>query len=353
MRFYDALQLDPGVLKSKINAAETPEERKKLKVARFVRAVLLVAFCVITIAPIGHIFGQENSSIAVALICIMLGLRFVDFGYCLEDALFNLGVVLFLLVAGPAVAAAVNPLLSVIIHFLSFFIILLMTTDRPEMGNGGIYSFAYVFIVGNPVTGDLLVKRSLLMICGYIICSVIYFFKHYDKHEKIRFKYILSKFKLSKEKNQWQLQFALGVSIFLTLGASLHLERMMWGGFACASLLGCYSSFSEGTVKERFSDRIIGVVIGSLLFAVLYSIVPAKLHFIFGPMGGFCLGFFTEYRHKTMINCFGALMISTGLYGLQGSVMLRIVNNLIGAAFGTLFFVLYQKLINRHFKKEA
>lgn len=352
MRFYDALQLDPAVLKSKINAAETPEERKKLKIARVVRAFLLVSFCIVLITPIAHIFGQENSPVAVALVCILLGLRFVDFGYCIEDALFNLGVVFFLLIAGPAAAYFAHPVIGFIIHFISLFIILLMTTDSPEMGNGGIYTFAYIFIVGNPVTGESLIRRSMLMICGYIVCSVIYFFKHYNKHEKIRFKSILAKFHLSIDKNQWQFQFALGLGLFLALGQGLHLERMMWGGFACGSLLGCYSSYTDVSgIRERFGDRIVGVIAGSLMYAVLYKLMPESLHFIFGPLGGICLGFFTKYRHKTMINCFGALMISTGLYGLQGSVMLRIMNNFFGAAFGYLFFVLYQKIVSGHFNK--
>ena len=351
MRFYDVLQMNPKDLKRTIINADTPEFRRKVKLARWVRALLLVTFCILLITPIVTLFGQENSPVAVALICILLALRFVDFGYCVEDSLINLGIVFAILVAGPAFATLVNPVLGILIHFASIFVILLMTTEEPEMGNGGLYAFSYVFIVGNPVTGNLLVKRTVLMMCGYIVCASIFMFKHYGKHSHVKFKDVAKMFHLTKEKNQWQLQLALGVSLFLGIGTLLGMERMMWGGFACASLLGCYSSFA-GT-KERWSDRILGVITGSVLFAIISSIVPAEYHYTFGPVGGIVLGFCSNYRHQTVLNCFGALLVSTALYGLSGSVMLRIVNNFIGATFGYCFFVGYQYIMQKHFGKTA
>lgn len=349
MRFYDALQLNPKDLKSKIDSAENDTLKKKYRLARWVRAILLVAFCILLITPVVTLFGQENSPVAVALICILLGLRFVDFGYCIEDSLFNLGVVFFLLIAGPAMATALPPVAGIFIHFFCFFLILLMTSEKPEMGNGGLYAFSYIFIVGNPVTGDLLIKRWLLMACGYVICATVFFFKHCDKHRHTKFKDIVKKFHLSKDNNQWQLQLALGVSLFLGIGSVFGMERLIWAGFACASLLGCYSSYAA--TKERWADRLLGVVIGSAMFAVLFSVVPVKFHFLFGPLGGLCLGFCAEYRHQTVMNCFGALLLSTALYGLSGSVMLRIINNFIGATFGYFFFIFYRMIVSRHFQR--
>ena len=53
-----------------------------------------------------------------------------------------------------------------------------------------------------------------------------------------------------------------------------------------------------------------------------------------GPLGGLCLGFCTDYRYKTAMNCFGALMLGTGIYGLQGAVILRIADTFLGVTFG-------------------
>lgn len=346
MRFYDAIQLDPSILKTKIHSAETTKEKHQLWLAMVVRALLLVAFATLLIGPVAPVFGPENSCMAVGLFCIMLGLRFVDFGYCMTDALINLAASFLLLLFMPPLAVLVGPIPGVLVHFAAVFLLLVITSDRPEMGNGGLYTFAYILLSGNPVTGELLWKRAALTAVGYVICALVYFLNHRTKNAEMRFHHLMSQFHLSKKKCRWQFQFSLGLSLILSLGALLGLERAMWAGFACGSMLGCYSGIS--TVKERFWQRIVGVVIGSTLFFVIYQLAPPSMQGLFGPLGGFCLGFCTEYKYKTAMNCFGALMMATGLYGLHGSVLLRIVNNLLGAAFGFAFVFVYQKLMD-HF----
>lgn len=355
MQFYDALQLDPSVLKGKIKSAETKEEARKLKIALAVRALLLVSFSVVFIAPLSSVFGSENSPMGVALLCIILSVRFVDFGYCVKDSLRNLGLTFLILLICPVISANVNPFISVFINFLSLFSIIAMTSDQPEMGNGGLYAFAYILLTANPVSGELFLKRAGLALLGYIICAAIFYGKHREKNEEIRFRHLADSFHLSNKKCQWQLQLSLGVSLLLLFGNIIHIERVMWAGFACASLLSCYSVASceeqISEAKSKFVNRIIGVVIGSSLFALFFSIVPEEFQWVFGPLGGICLGFCTKYRYKTAMNCFGALLLATSIYGLHDSVILRIINNFIGAAFGYGFFVIYKKIIAGKFDK--
>ena len=63
-----------------------------------------------------------------------------------------------------------------------------------------------------------------------------------------------------------------------------------------------------------------------------------------GPLGGLCLGFCTDYRYKTAMNCFGALSLGTGLYGLTGAVLLRITDTLLGVLFGLVFAAVFHRL---------
>ncbi len=347
MNFYDSLQMDPGILKDKIKKAETKKEKNKYICAMVLRSVLIVIFSILLISTAATFFGSENSVLAVSLLCILLSVRFVDFGYCIKDSLVNMGIVFCLLVAGPAISEMLPPILSILVHFSVVLIILVMTSDKPHMGNGGLYTFSYILLVGNPVSGDLLVKRFMLALTGYIVCGLIFYGKHHNKNKNIRFISIIKEFKLSSKKCLWQLQFALGLSLLLGICEFFRLERMMWAGFACASLLGSYSSSADviTQTREKFYQRIIGALLGSGLFALAYIIVPVKYHSFFGPLGGIILGFCTEYRHKTAINCFGALLIATQIYGLKTSVWLRIINNIIGAVFGYGFSYIYQKIV--------
>lgn len=45
------------------------------------------------------------------------------------------------------------------------------------------------------------------------------------------------------------------------------------------------------------------------------------------------------------MNCFGALMLGAGIYGIQGVVVLRIVDTVLGVVFGLVFATLFHKLI--------
>lgn len=65
---------------------------------------------------------------------------------------------------------------------------------------------------------------------------------------------------------------------------------------------------------------------------------------LMGPLGGLCLGFCTDYRYKTAMNCFGALMLGTGIYGLQEAVLLRMGDTLLGVTFGLVFAAIFHRL---------
>lgn len=351
MRFYDTLQLDPAVIKPRIRAAQTKKERFTLQAAMALRSLLIVLFAIAVIAPLGSIFGNENMPMAVALFCILLGIRFVDFNYCIKDSMINLAVVLALLVYGPVLASLCPAPLAFLIHFASFFTILLMSCDKPELGNGGLYNFAYIYLSGNPVTGISLFKRSALAFCGFVVCGIILYCKHRKNNPQLRFRQVVSNFQLINAKSRWQLRFALGVALVLTLGRALNVERFMWAGFACASLLSCYPYRPNlADVKERSFQRIIGAVAGCAIFFVLYTLTPESMHSVLGPLGGFCLGFCTDYRYKTAANCLGALMMASSLYGAAGSVWLRLVDTILGILCGLAVAFLFQWLVERRFE---
>ena len=88
----------------------------------------------------------------------------------------------------------------------------------------------------------------------------------------------------------------------------------------------------------------MGAITGSCAFFVFYLVTPEALHPLMGPLGGLCLGFCTDYRYKTAMNCFGALMLGTGIYGLKGAVILRIVDTLLGVTFGLVFAAIFHRL---------
>ncbi len=346
MRFYDAIQLDPSCLKPQIRAAEDKKEKARLWLAIATRSFFIVVFAIMMIAPVSPLFGAENSPMAVAMFCIFLGLRFVDFGYRMQDSLVNLAIVFLLLCFAPSAAAQVNVVFAALIHVSAFFIILFMTSDSPEMGNAGVYTFAYIYLSGNPVWGMLLWKRALFTSIAYICCALLLFAKHRNKNKEVRFWDMVKNISLKNKKTQWHLQLALGVGLILALGGFFQFKRMMWAAFACGSILGCYGATAPDAMN-RSVQRMVGCVGGSLVFFVLYPLLPESLQFLVGPLGGFCMGFCADYRFKTACNCLGAIFMATSLYGVQESVFLRVVQNFAGVIFGFLFLLIYQKVMQK------
>lgn len=159
-KFYDALQLDPSILKRRIAACETKREKNFYRVTMAVRSALIVAFAILFISLLSGLFGADNTPMAVALFCMLLGIRFVNFEYCAGDSLAGLVAALAILTLAPCAAAQAGPALVAPLHFAAFFALLFLTSQRPEMGNGGIYSFAYIYLTGNPVAGEALARRG-------------------------------------------------------------------------------------------------------------------------------------------------------------------------------------------------
>ena len=350
MRFYDALQLDPALLKRKIADCGGRRQKAYYWAAMALRSVLIVAFAVGFISALSAVFGADNTPMAVALFCILLSVRFVNFEYCIGDSLLALAAVLAILVLAPAAAVLFSPAFLIPLHFLAFFALLFLTAQRPEMGNGGLYSFAYIYLTGNPVRGEALVRRGLLALTGYLLCGAILVLKHRNRHTGIRFGDVVKNFVPCGPLCLWQLRMALGVSLILSAGQIFRVERFMWMGFACASLLSEYPYSSR--VSLRLWQRIQGAIAGSCAFLILYLVVPQSLRPLMGPMGGLCLGFCTDYRYKTAMNCFGALMLAAGIYGIWGAVLLRILDTTLGAAAGLTVAVLFRRLAALRFQPD-
>ncbi len=343
MNFYQLLQLDPSIIKNLMNKSDNKKEKQKYRLAMILRSLLIVLFAVVFISTANKFFGNQNSCMAVVIFCTLLGVRFVDFGYRIQDSLLNLAIVFLLLLFSPVLAYYSNVFVACIIHFISFFIILMITCDKPEMGNAGLFNFAYIFLSGNPATGHVLFQRFILTIIGYLICASIFYFKHKHKNKDITFKAKIKEYNTRSHKHHWQIKLSLGIALILSLSKFIGMERFMWAGFACGSLLADH--VQNPNILYKFWHRLFGVIIGSSAFYIVFLLVPKQLQFLIGPMGGFCLGLCTEYRHKTAINCFGALSIASSLYGLQDAVLLRIFNTIIGIIFAVIFFYVYDKFV--------
>lgn len=343
MSFYQSLQLDPFILKQRIKDSCSKKEKYFFSSALLVRDILLILFALFFIQGNMAIFGNENSGYGVVLFCMLLSLRFVDFGYQASQAVIGMGIVFFLLFSAPLINGLGSPILKLLLNFASLCMIFFLTSSKPKFGNAGLYSFSYLFLVGSAQTMDsqVIKSRGWLLFFNYCFFGLLYYLKHRQKHQTFSFKQMVLTDGVLGKRNLWLINYALGVSLLLFIGDFLPFQRFMWIGFAFSSILG---SFGIVGIRQRCKDRLIGAIAGSLCFLLLAQLpLPFGLS-SFGIFGGLALGICSSYRYKTVFNCFGALSIAVALFGLKEAVLIRMIDSLLGVVFAAGYIFITKKI---------
>lgn len=336
---YQLIQLSPGALRIKIANAKSQEKKRYIQ-ALLLRDVSLLSFAIVYITLFIKLFGSANSSVAVASFCMIIAMHFVGFGYRASDSIVSLAIVLFIMFIGGIAWFALPTSLGFIANFLSLLLIIILTSARPAFGNAGVYVFSYIFITGMTVTGSLIKTRAIALITVFTILSFIMIFKHSAFDSQHRLHHVFSQFNLQTKLTHWQLRLAFGVSSVIAIADWANINRPVWLGYACMSILLPQSGGYLGRATHRFA----GIVIGSILFVLSVTYLPEQWFFILAPTAGFGLGLTINYFLHSVFNCFGALTLATSIYGLSASSELRIFDNGVGI-FIALLCILGFKII--------
>lgn len=348
--FYQLLQMDTRGLWAAIHAAPSSRDKARLGFAMALRSILLVAFAILFIGVLTRLFGQNNTGLVVAGFCILLGIKHVPYGFHAADSVIALGLVIGAMILSGTITLVDNSLLSLITNFILATLILVFVANDPPMGNAGLYIFGYLFVSQTPVTGADLTSRCILGLIIWIICSAVLVHKHHSKFSDIRLRDLIEDFSLKNPTSIWQLRLAVGVACVLLIGDLLGIPRGVWLGYACMSVLLPYGE-EKGSSLKRAGLRLSGVVIGSTLFYLFSWFVPTEYRFLFGPLAGICIGFSNKYIVDSALNCFGALLLAESVYGMGGSAILRIWDNLLGVVFAVIFTALFSYLADRTLTK--
>lgn len=348
--FYQLLQMDARGLWAAIHATPTSRDKARLGFAMALRSILLVAFAILFIGVLTQLFGQNNTGLVVAGFCILLGIKHVPYGFHAADSVIALGLVIGAMILSGTITLVDNSLLSLITNFILVTLILVFVANDPPMGNAGLYIFGYLFVSQTPVTGADLTSRCILGLIIWIICSAVLVHKHHSKFSDIRLRDLIEDFSLKNPTSIWQLRLAVGVACVLLIGDLLGIPRGVWLGYACMSVLLPYGE-EKGSSLKRAGLRLSGVVIGSTLFYLFSWFVPTEYRFLFGPLAGICIGFSNKYIVDSALNCFGALLLAESVYGMGGSAILRIWDNLLGVVFAVIFTALFSYLADRTLTK--
>ena len=102
----------------------------------------------------------------------------------------------------------------------------------------------------------------------------------------------------------------------------------------------------EKDSKIRSQGRIPGNIFGGILFLVLYMLLPPSFLSYAGIIGGIGVGLSATYGWQSVFNSLGAMAVATGVIGLEGAIIFRIVHNICGSIYGQVFYKGFHRFID-------
>ena len=174
-----------------------------------------------------------------------------------------------------------------------------------------------------------------------IFTALVYYHCHYQQTMKLNFKDILKDFFSPSKRTFWYLKISSAIALVIFLGEMLNFSRTLWIAFACMSII----NIDHEQIIYKFKHRALFVVVGSIIFGILFTIVPKEYLGLAGILGGIMVGFSGSYHWQTVFNCFGALAITIDLFGFLNAIIIRIVANIAGSIFSFVYHHLFEKII--------
>ena len=329
MTFYQELQLSSTGSKQLIkNTTDKKEKRRHILIYNF-KVYLVMVFCVAVISLDSTFIGNDNSVVGVTVLLAVLVLRQADFGIRTTHGLASIAGIYAILMAGPRLANMVSPVPAFFVNVVCIMLLMILGCHNVIMYNHSTFVLGYLLLFGYDVSGHAYILRLEGLLVGMILCMIIFYKNQKNRPYRRSFLDLFREFNINSARNRWYIRLSLVVSSAMLFMSLLGLPRAMWAGIASMSV--CLPFPDD--CKERAGKRAAFNIVGCLLFAILYLLLPESMYPYIGMIGGIGVGYSAGYAWQTAFNTFGALSIASGLFGMPYAVALRIGANVFGAAY--------------------
>lgn len=338
MTFYQELQLSSIGSKDLIKKTTDPKEKRRHILIYNFKVYLVVAFCFALVTIFSTVFGSGNSVAGVVVLLALLVLRQADFGIRTTHGLLCIMGIFGILIIGPRFTNTLSPIPAFFVNLICIMLLMILGCHNVIMSNHSTFVLGYLLLQGYDVTGKEYTMRVISLLIGMVICMAVFYKNQKNRPYRRTFLDLFREFNIHSARNWWYVRLTLIVSTALLITSLLGLPRAMWAGIACMSVCLPFSSDLVARAKLRAPYNILG----SLIFMVLYIVLPKAMYPYIGIIGGIGVGYSAGYAWQTVFNTFGALSIASGLFGMTGAVALRIGMNV----FASIYTVLADRILN-------
>lgn len=138
--------------------------------------LLKLVFITLFVGVFSQIFGTNNS---LTWVCVLIGTMmywYMDIGINIKQAPFVI-VLMFLQIGFSNKLAQINPVIGLIVNFITIFLIMYIPSAKPEYKAYMPFLLCYIFNQSNPAEGHDFVTRMLSLLIGGVIVSLVYILK--------------------------------------------------------------------------------------------------------------------------------------------------------------------------------
>lgn len=304
------------------------KKNEKLSFKLLFGNLILIIGIIIFVSLFSKIFGVENSLLGVGVVTAILMCGVIDLYIPVKDSI--IAIIVSLIIMGfSAYLSRLNPLVGILINFITVFFTIYIATNRMDTKTFLPFILCYVFLVGNPVTIEKLPIRIIATVVGGSLIALAYYMTH-KKQQEFAYNSLFEQLTLIKKDSlqfNFVLRMAIGVAVAMFVGDYFNFEKPMWISITVMSLTQPYLH----QTKQRIKYRVLGTILGSLIFVVLFNfLIPKSLHAYELLFLSYIYTFIKEYKIQMVFITLNSLGAASILYDISSSVLMRISFILIG-----------------------
>lgn len=347
MTFYQELQLNQAGSKAYIASFSNPKDRIKHSGIYLFKILLTVAFCTLFIALFSVFFGAENSIAGLAVLLSIMVFRQADLGIRATHGVADIFLVFALLAVGPRISNLLPAGGAFCVNVFFIMLFMLFGCHHVIMYNHSTLVLAYLLLQGYDVTGALYVRRLLGLLVGAVLTAAVYYRNHRANSYKRTFISLFQEFNLSSARTKWQLRHTLTISSIMLIATLLHVPKAMWAGIAAMSV--CVPFRKDLVFRVKY--RILGNVLGGVLFIAAYMLLPQGAVSYMGILGGIGTGLSASYGWQTAFNAFSSLSTAAPALGMWQACLIRIAYNTAASVYTWLFDQIFEPVVSAVYEK--
>ena len=282
--------------------------------------LLKLVFITLFVGVFSQIFGTNNS---LTWVCVLIGTMmywYMDIGINIKQAPFVI-VLMFLQIGFSNKLAQINPVIGLIVNFITIFLIMYIPSAKPEYKAYMPFILCYIFNQSNPAEGHDFVTRMLSLLIGGVIVSLVYYFKNKNSNkEHDTIKQAFKSMSITSNRFIIALKMAIGVSIAMLIGTLFGVKKTMWISMSVMSL----TQIDFSNTQKRFISRIISTIIGSIVFAILFqALVPEKYDVIVTIILNYIYTFINDYKYQVIFITINAISSASAIFDTSTAIELK------------------------------